>query len=133
MFGYCASIMTAGSESVHNKNIILRNCTIDHPDKLFRLKFRADTPSIYEYMTVENITGTANNFLYIGPYYQFMDLQGRTDKPISIGDRITIRNCKLDVDTYYHVEIHDDEYLLKNFYFKNNDIIYKEIGNENLN
>lgn len=131
-FGYCASIMTCGSESVHNKNIILRNCTVDNADKIFRLKFRADTPSNYEYMTVENITGTAKNFLYVGPYFQFMDLGGRTDKPISLGDHLTMRNCKLDVETYYHVEINDDLYLLTNFNVNNNDIKYKDIGNEAL-
>ena len=38
---------------------------------------RPDTPQLYEYITVENITGPVKNFILIAPWTQFYDLKGR--------------------------------------------------------
>jgi len=42
-FGYCHSALTCGSESIHNRNVIFRNCRVDKAERLLWLKMRPDT------------------------------------------------------------------------------------------
>ena len=58
-FGFCHSTLTCGSESIHNRNVIMRNCYVNEATRLLWLKMRGDTPQKYEFITVENITGQA--------------------------------------------------------------------------
>ena len=117
-YGFCHSALTCGSESIHNRNIILRRCTIEGANRLLWLKMRPDTPQHYEYITVEDITGSANNFLYIRPWTQFFDLKGREDKPMSYSNNIVMRNIDLKCSTFFNVRPSDD-YTLKDFVFEN--------------
>lgn len=94
-FGFCHSVLTCGSESIHDRNILLRNCKVQGADKLLWLKMRPDTPQKYEYVTVENVEGVTNKMLELRPWTQFYDLKGRTDMPISICENIVIRNIHL--------------------------------------
>ena len=121
-FGFCHACMTLGSESIHNKNILLRNCKADKANNLLWLKMRPDTPQKYEYVMVDNVTGNAKTILLIKPWTQFFDLKGRTTIPLSYADNITLSNIKMSCNTYFNVVKANDQYLLTNFNFKNIDI-----------
>ncbi|RYF83331.1 MAG: exopolygalacturonase, partial [Chitinophagaceae bacterium] len=47
-FGFSHSALTCGSEAIHNKNIIMRNCKVNNAKRLLWLKMRPDTPQEYE-------------------------------------------------------------------------------------
>jgi len=120
-YGFCHGVLTCGSESIHNKNIILRRCTINKAQRLLWLKMRPDTPQKYEYILVEDITGDATNFLYIRPWSQFFDLKGEKEIPLSYSKNITMRNIKMECETFFNVG-KSDKYTLSNFTFENLDI-----------
>ena len=44
-------MLTLGSESLHDRNIILRNCNSRNANRVLWLKMRPDTPQQYEYVT----------------------------------------------------------------------------------
>ncbi len=117
-YGFSHGCLTCGSESVHNKNIILRRIKVEHGQRLLWLKMRPDTPQNYEYITVEDITGFVSNFIYIKPWTQFFDLEGRTEIPLSYGDHITMRNINMTCDKFFEVQ-KSDQYKLSNFVFEN--------------
>ncbi|MDR0988885.1 MAG: exopolygalacturonase [Prevotellaceae bacterium] len=118
-YGFCHSALTCGSESVFNHNILLRRIRIDHASRLLWLKMRPDTPQHYEYITVEDIKGSARAFLYIRPWTQFFDLKDRKDAPMSYSDHITMRNIELECDVFFNVNPRPDQYKLTNFTFEN--------------
>jgi len=117
-FGFCHSALTNGSESIHNKNIIMRNCQVKDASRLLWLKMRPDTPQRYEYIRVENIKGEAKTGLAVFAWKQFFDLKGRPDIPLSYGDHITLKNIELNCDVFYGVE-NDPNVRLSNFSFEN--------------
>lgn len=124
-YGFCHSGLTCGSESVHNRNIILRRCRISNASRLLWLKMRPDTPQHYEYILVEDVTGSAKSFLYIKPWTQFFDLKGREDMPMSYSNNVTMRNIRLECDVFFNVS-RSDQYRLKDFLFENLDIKAKD-------
>jgi polygalacturonase len=117
-FGFCHSALTCGSESIHNRNILMRNCHINEAVRLLWLKMRPDTPQHYEYITVENIKGQAHSLIYIKPWRQFFDLQGRKDVPLSYSDNITMRNIELECDIFFDIAITEYD-KLSHFTFDN--------------
>jgi polygalacturonase len=117
-FGFCHSALTCGSEAIHNKNVIMRNIQIQDAHRLLWLKMRPDTPQNYEYITVENIQGQAHSFIYVKPWTQFFDLQGRKDVPLSYSDHITMKNIDLECDIFFDVAITEHD-RLSNFDFEN--------------
>ncbi|MFA9193457.1 glycosyl hydrolase family 28 protein [Flavobacterium sp. FBOR7N2.3] len=131
-FGFCHAALTSGSEAIHNKNILMRNCTINDAKRLLWLKMRPDTPQNYEYITVENIKGYAYSLIYVKPWTQFFDLKGRKEVPLSYCDNITLRNIDLKCDVFYDMKITEYD-KLTNFTFENlkveakNDAIDKSI------
>ena len=121
-FGFCHSALTCGSESIHNRNIIFRNCHVDNAVRLLWLKMRPDTPQNYEYITVEGITGNVRSFLYIQPWTQFFDLKNRKDIPMSYSSHVTMKNIRMSCKRFFDVKPAADQYLLKDFTFENLDI-----------
>lgn len=119
MYGFCHSALTCGSESIHDHNIVLRRCRLDNAKRLLWLKMRPDTPQNYEYITVENITGTVSSFLYAKPWTQFFDLQGRKDIPYSYSSHVTMRNITMECDVVFDVAKAEDQYKLSDFMFEN--------------
>jgi len=117
-YGFCHGALTCGSESIHDKNIILRRCTIRNANRILWLKMRPDTPQNYEYILVEDITGDADNFIYIRPWTQFFDLKDREDIPKSYSSNVTMRNINLECSTFFNVG-ESDHYELKDFTFEN--------------
>lgn len=120
-FGFCHSALTNGSESIHNKNVIMRNIKIQDARRLLWLKMRPDTPQHYEYITVENITGQAYSMIYVKPWTQFFDLKGRKEVPNSFSDHITMKNINLECDIFFDVAITEHDRLAQ-FKFENHKI-----------
>lgn len=119
VFGFCHSCLTCGSESIHNRNIILRRIKVDKAACLLRMKMRPDTPQNYEYILVEQITGNVGSFLHIHPWTQFYDLKDRQDIPKSYGRNITMRDIDVECNTFFDVRQANDQYHLSNFTFEN--------------
>lgn len=120
-YGFCHSALTCGSESIHDRNIILRRITVNNASRLLWLKMRPDTPQRYEYILVEDIKGDAKSFLYVKPWNQFFDLKGRKDIPMSYSNHVTMRNIKFKCNVFFDVK-KSDQYQLSNFTFENLDI-----------
>ena len=51
-FGTVHACLTLGSESLHDWNIVMRDCTFTNADRVLWLKMRPDTLQHYEYVTV---------------------------------------------------------------------------------
>ena len=117
-FGFCHSALTCGSEAIHNKNIIMRNCTVKDAVRLLWLKMRPDTPQKYEFIRVENIKGYANSMIYVKPWTQFFDLKGRKEVPLSYSDNITMKNIELECNVFFDMKITEND-RLSNFTFEN--------------
>ncbi len=118
-YGFCHSCLTCGSESIYDHNIILRRINVTQATNVLWLKMRPDTPQRYEYITVEDIKGDADNMLLIRPWTQFFDLKGRQDPPMSYSDHIVMRNIDLDCKVFFNVKQNEDQYRLSNFTFEN--------------
>jgi len=118
-YGFCHGCLTLGSESVHDRNIIMRRIRVSEANNLLWLKMRPDTPQHYEYITVEDIQGSIRNFLNIHPWTQFFDLKGRTDMPVSLADHVTMRNCTCRCGTCFNVTTDEKQYRLEDFVFEN--------------
>ena len=126
IYGFCHGCLTCGSESIHNRNIILRRIKVSSGSNLLWLKLRPDTPQHYEYITVENVNGSIKNFININPWTQFYDLKGRQDKPLSVAEHIVMRNCSCNCHKYFHVTPNEEQYRLSDFTFENLNIIAKQ-------
>jgi hypothetical protein len=117
-YGLCYSALTCGSESIHDRNIILRRCKVEGASHVLWLKMRPDTPQLYEYVTVEHITGQAHSLLFVRPWTQFFDLKGQKEIPLSYSNHVTLRNIQLTCDIFFEVE-KSDQYILSDFTFEN--------------
>ena len=112
-YGRVHGCLTLGSESLHDRNIILRNCYTENADRVLWLKMRPDTPQHYEYVTVENISGNCGRFLFIRPWTQFFK-PGDRQMPLSRCNNITLRNNKVDTKNMIDVKT-SDKYELVDF------------------
>ena len=128
VWGFCHSALTCGSESIHNRNILVRRCRVEHAQRLLWLKMRPDTPQIYEYIQLEDITGSAINFLFAQPWTQFFDLKDRKDVPYSYSSHVTMRNIQLDCDVLFAVKKDETQYKLSDFLFENLKITARKSG-----
>jgi len=117
-FGFCHSAVTCGSEAIHNRNIVIRDCKVDGPSRVLWLKNRPDTPQLYEYISVENITGKADRLIYAKPWLQFFDMQGRETPPVSVSNHVTCRNITLECQIFVDIEVSERD-SLKDFTFEN--------------
>lgn len=127
-FGPCCAILTCGSESIHNKNILVRRINVDGAEFALWLKMRPDTPQKYEYVTMEEVNGFVGSFLYIKPWTQFFDLKGREDIPLSYADHITMRECSCKCYHFLNVDTDKSQYHLSNIHIENVNVLAKEEG-----
>ena len=127
-FGPCCAVLTCGSESVYNKNILVRRIKAEGPWCLLWLKMRPDTPQKYEYITVEDCSGFIGNFLLVRPWTQFYDLKGRKDIPLSYADNVVMRNCSCRCEVFYNVEMDNSQYALTNIVMENLTLTAQESG-----
>ena len=113
-YGKVHGCLTLGSESLHDRNIIIRNCQVDEANRVLWLKMRADTPQHYEYVLVENITGQCGSFLFIHPWTQFFKPEKRDDMPLSRCNNVTMRNNQVEAKKMLDVKT-SDKYELVDF------------------
>ena len=117
-YGKVHGCLTLGSESVTDKNVILRNCSVKDANRVLWLKMRPDTPQHYEYVTVENIVGNSGAFLVVRPWTQFFQLDKRDDMPKSLCNNIVMKNIKMDCRNFFDVGA-SDKYDFRDFTFEN--------------
>ena len=116
-YGRVHGCLTLGSESLHDRNIILRNCSAENTDRVLWLKMRPDTPQHYEYVLVESFTGKCTRFLFIHPWTQFYEMGDRPDMPLSACNNIVIRDIRMNCNHFFDVAL-SDKYTLRDFTFE---------------
>lgn len=124
-YGTVHGCLTLGSESLHDWNIILRNCHAENTNNVLWLKMRPDTPQHYEFVRVENITGNCRSFLLIRPWTQFFKPQERKDMPRSECNDIHFRNIKMTCGNFFNVNL-SGKFDLCRFVFENIDVQDKQ-------
>ncbi len=117
VYGRVHGCLTLGSESLHDRNIILRRCKTTNADRVLWLKMRPDTPQHYEYITVEDITGHCGRFLFVHPWTQFYKPEKRDDMPLSHCNHIMMRNIQVETPVMLDVEP-SDKYKLTDFWLE---------------
>lgn len=117
-YGRVHGCLTLGSESLYDKNVILRRCNITDASRVLWLKMRPDTPQHYEYVTVEDLKGQCASFLVVRPWTQFFKPEEREDMPLSTCNNIVMRNINMDCKNFFDVGS-SDKYKLKDFTFEN--------------
>lgn len=120
-YGTVHGCLTLGSESLHDRNVILRNCHAENANRVLWLKMRPDTPQHYEYVTVEGMTGRTGSFLVVRPWTQFFKPQKRDDMPLSRCNNIVMRNVRMACRNFFDVG-KSDKYALTDFTFKDIDV-----------
>ena len=113
-YGRVHGCLTLGSESLHDRNVILRNCHTERANRVLWLKMRPVTPQHYEYVLVENITGQCERFLFINPWTQFFKA-GDREMPLSRCNNITMRNIQLECSAKMLDVKTSDKYELVDF------------------
>ena len=125
-YGTVHGCMTLGSESLHDWNVIMRNCHADDTNNVLWLKMRPDTPQHYEYVHVENFTGKCRSFLLVRPWTQFYQKEDRDDMPLSKCNDISFKNIRMDCGTFFNVTGSEKYYLCR---FSFDDIDVKDNAN----
>lgn len=120
-YGIVHGCLTVGSESLHSRNIILRDIVFDQAYRVIWLKMRPDTPQHYEYITLERLSGTCRSFLVIRPWTQFFKPGDRPDMPLSECNNVTLRNIKAECTNFFDVGT-SEKYTLRDFSFIDCDI-----------
>ena len=118
IYGKVHGCLTLGSESLDDRNVILRRIHVKSATRVLWLKMRPDTPQHYEYVTVEDITGKCGSFLVVRPWIQFFKPEAREDMPLSQCNNIVMRNIKMDCKNFFDVGT-SDKYRLRDFAFEN--------------
>ena len=83
---------------------------------------------IWQYIRLENITGSVVNFLFAQPWTQFFDLKDRKDIPFSYSSHVTMRDIRLDCDVLFAVKKDETQYKLSDFLFENLEITARKSG-----
>ena len=120
-YGKVHGCLTLGSESLHDRNIILRRCKAEDANRVLWLKMRPDTPQHYEYVTVEDFTGNCGSFLVVRPWTQFFKPEDRADMPLSQCNNIRLSNIRMSCKNFFDVGT-SDKYRLLDFTFENCDV-----------
>jgi polygalacturonase len=117
--GAAHATLTLGSESIHARNITMRNCKVVNNTPLLKFKMRPDTYQLFENITVENITGKCGTIIEVAPWKQFFDLGGSTERPFGTVRNITMSNIKVQCNRFGDLEGNAND--------KVSDIIFKNI------
>ena len=106
--------LTLGSESLYNRNIIMRNCTVEDVQRVLWLKLRPDTPQHYEFVTVEGIRGTCRNFVVAKPWTQFYSRSERPDMPVSRCNDILLKDIDVVAKRRFSDVVESPDYIIEN-------------------
>lgn len=120
-YGRVHGCLTLGSESLHDRNVILRQCQADDANRVLWLKMRPDTPQHYEYVTVSDITGRTGSFLVVRPWTQFFQPENRPDMPLSQCNNIVMKNIRMTCRNFFDVGT-SEKYKLEAFTFEDIDV-----------
>ena len=113
--------LTLGSESLDDRNVILRRIDVKAATRVLWLKMRPDTPQHYEYVSVEDIKGQCGSFLVVRPWTQFFKPEDREDMPLSQCNNIYMKNIQMKTKNFFDVGT-SDKYKLTDFFFENIDV-----------
>ncbi len=130
LYKFCHGCLTCGSESIHNRNIIVRRIKVKDAINLLWLKMRPDTPQLYEYIHIESVKGHVENLLNINPWTQFLDLKRKKDIPLSYSSHVMVKDCNIDCDFFLNVKADESQYILSDFTFEDLQIKTKTSGLE---
>ncbi|MFW0718454.1 glycoside hydrolase family 28 protein [Pedobacter sp. N23S346] len=117
-FGPAHATLTLGSESIHAKNITMRNCVVNNTCPILKFKMRGDTFQFFENITVENITGSSGAVIDLNPWSQFFNLAGSNEKPFGVIKNITMSNIKVTSTKFGEMQGNPLDQL-SDFTFKN--------------
>ena len=120
-YGRVHGCLTLGSESLHDRNVILRQCQADDANRVLWLKMRPDTPQHYEYVTVSDISGRTGSFLVVRPWTQFFQPENRPDMPLSQCNNIVMKNIRMTCRNFFDVGT-SEKYKLEAFTFEDIDV-----------
>jgi len=123
-FGDSHGVLTLGSESVHARNITLRNCKVTSNTPLLRIKMRPDTYQVFENVTVDNVTGSCGSVIDLKPWKQFFNMEGSKEKPYGIIRNITLSNIKVKCNQFGEVAGNPLD-KVSNFVLKNIEVTAK--------
>ena len=107
-FGFCHSCLTCGSESIHNKNVIMKGCRVDGAKNMLWL---------------EDFSGKVLNGVFIKPWTQFFDLKDRKDIPMSYANNIVLKDIDIECDRFFSISKKEDQYKLSNFKLVNINVL----------
>ncbi len=115
-YGRVHGCLTLGSESLHDRNVILRHCRADDANRVLWLKMRPDTPQHYEYVEVNDVVGRTGSFLVIRPWTQFFEPADRPDMPLSRCNNIVMKHIQMACRNFFDVGV-SEKYALSDFTF----------------
>ena len=121
-FGQTHACLTLGSESVEDRNVILRRCQSEAAYTILHLKLRPDTPQLYEFVRVESITGQAGSLLKIRPWTQYYQPEERENMPVSLCHDITLEDIQVEARQLLDAEL-SDQYELANITLEGEDVV----------
>ena len=120
-YGTVHGCLTLGSESLEDRNVVLRHCHADNANRVLWLKMRPDTPQRYTFVRVDDVTGRTRSFLVVRPWTQFFKPRDRADMPLSECTDIAISNVRMHCDNFFDVGL-SDKYRLSRFSFTDIDV-----------
>ncbi len=120
-YGFCHSCLTFGSESIYDRNVIMRRIKVSEGKNIVWLKFRPDTPQHYEYCEISDIEGNINNFLNVGRWKQFADGSSIENPMISRANNFYMHDCRINCNMFYNVPELSGDFIIK-------DIVLRDIS-----
>lgn len=112
-YGFCHGCLTLGSESLLDRNVVLRDCLVEGAARVLWLKMRPDTPQRYEHVLVEGVRGRCGSFVVVRPWEQF-NAPGVREMPRSECRWVTLRDVDVDCERFWEV-LPSGDYLLRDF------------------
>ena len=126
-FGRVHSCLTLGSESIEDRNVVLRRSHSDAAGAILHLKLRPDTPQHYEYVSVEDMTGAARTVLRLKPWTQYYHMEERKNMPLSRCNNISLK--RVDVESAQPLEVElSSQYRLEDITWDGRDLLQELRG-----
>ena len=120
-FGQTHACLTLGSESVEDRNVILRRCVSESAYTVLHLKLRPDTPQHYEFIRVEDISGRAGSILRIRPWTQYYQMEERENMPVSVCNNISLERIRVASPQVLDAQL-SDQYRLEGITLEGKDV-----------
>lgn len=127
-YGFCHSCITFGSESLYDRNIIMRRIKVSEGYNLVWLKFRPDTVQHFEYCSVSDVVGKVDNFLNINKWEQFAVNSSKEHPLRSKANNFEISGCRIKCKLFYNVPEDTGYFELSDFLIENIDADAEEMG-----